>query len=93
MQTRVNAETRQSAANGLASALAGDEKVSDWQTFSASYFPNRRRHNLEALVAYAAYRRHAPDTEPRGTARQELVGSLTGPSPLRVWEDEGGAAP
>ena len=27
----------------------------DWQAFSARYFPERRRHNFEALSAYAAY--------------------------------------
>jgi hypothetical protein len=29
----------------------------DWEAFSAMYFPGGRRHNLEALVAYAAYKR------------------------------------
>lgn len=29
----------------------------DWQTFSASSFPGRRRHDLEALIAYGVYRR------------------------------------
>jgi hypothetical protein len=27
----------------------------DWKAFSAHYFPERRRHNFEALSAYAAY--------------------------------------
>lgn len=27
----------------------------DWQTFSARYFPERRRHDSEARSAYAAY--------------------------------------
>jgi hypothetical protein len=88
----VSAETRHSAALDLASVIGSDERISDWQTFCASYFPNRRRHDLEALVAYAAYRRHAPGTKPMETARQLSEGSLTGPSPLQVWEDEGGAA-
>ena len=29
----------------------------DWQAFSVTYFPGRRRHDLEALTAYGAYRR------------------------------------
>jgi hypothetical protein len=29
----------------------------DWEEFSARYFPGRRRHDLEALTAYSAYRR------------------------------------
>jgi hypothetical protein len=28
----------------------------DWQGFRSVYFPERRRHDLEALTAYAAYR-------------------------------------
>ena len=29
----------------------------DWLAFTAAYFPGRRRHDLEALTAYSAYRR------------------------------------
>jgi hypothetical protein len=29
----------------------------DWQEFSATHFPGRRRHDMEALTAYAAYKR------------------------------------
>jgi hypothetical protein len=32
----------------------------DWQGFLAAHFPGRQRHDLEALVAYSAYRRRAP---------------------------------
>jgi hypothetical protein len=28
----------------------------DWSAFSARFFPGRRRHDLEALRAYGAYR-------------------------------------
>jgi hypothetical protein len=28
----------------------------DWEAFSDRYFPARRRHNLEALTAYATYK-------------------------------------
>jgi hypothetical protein len=27
----------------------------DWEAFSNRYFPGRRRHNMEALTAYATY--------------------------------------
>jgi len=27
----------------------------DWEAFSTRYFPGRRRHNMEALTAYAIY--------------------------------------
>lgn len=49
----------------------------DWQHFSHAYFPARRRHDLEALVAYAAYRRRSPE-ESETTS-------------LDAWESEGGA--
>jgi hypothetical protein len=29
----------------------------DWEVFSKLYFPERRRHDLEALASYAAYKR------------------------------------
>jgi hypothetical protein len=38
----------------LLSAAEAAEAL-DWQAFSARYFPERRRHNFEALSAYAAY--------------------------------------
>lgn len=49
----------------------------DWQHFSEAYFPARRRHDLEALVAYAAYKRRSPE--------ESETTSLDG------WESEGGA--
>jgi hypothetical protein len=30
----------------------------DWLSYSDAYFPGRRPHDLEAIVAYAAYRRY-----------------------------------
>jgi len=53
-------------------------KVLDWAEFSAARFPGGRRHDLGALVAYAAYRR----AEPQAAASES--------SALEVWEDEGG---
>jgi hypothetical protein len=29
----------------------------DWEAFSNRYFPGRRRHDMEALAAYATYKR------------------------------------
>ncbi len=81
---RVEAEQRRSigfetkrSANHVASAVAGSARVTDgldWQSFSAAYFPGRRRHDLEALTAYGAYRRsHEVDArssdEPPGSKR------------------------
>jgi hypothetical protein len=51
----------------------------DWKAFSARFFPERRRHDLEALHAYGAYRKGLPVGE-------------AGPSDAAVeaWEGEGG---
>jgi len=41
-----------------AGALRPEEAAEglDWELFSNRYFPGRRRHNMEALTAYAAYK-------------------------------------
>ena len=40
----------------------------DWNSFRDLYYPDSRRHNFEAIVAYGAYRRHSrphsPASEP-----------------------------
>ena len=54
------------------------DHVLDWQGFADAYYPNSRRHDLEAITAYAAYRRSGATTS-------------TGSAPLDAWEDEGGA--
>lgn len=54
----------------------------DWQAFSARCFPDARRHDLDAVAAYFAYkqvlREPAEDESP-----EEAV---------EAWEDEGGSA-
>ena len=62
----------------------------DWQAFTAAYFPGRRRHDLEAVTGYAAYKRSRdagaePCAEPAGTETGR------GATAVRNWEDEGGA--
>jgi hypothetical protein len=58
-------------------------KMLDWREFSAAYFPSRRRHDMEALIAYGAYKGvHATD-EP---ASEDVAPALD------AWEDEGGPA-
>jgi hypothetical protein len=55
----------------------------DWARFTAAYFPGRRRHDMEALTAYGAYRRSRVNHDrPSGDVQQ--TAALTG------WEDEGG---
>jgi hypothetical protein len=77
---------------GAVSAVASSAEAPDgldWQAFSATYFPGRRRHDLEALIAYGAYRRsHTVDERP---SRQEAESGVAGSTELQDWEDEGGA--
>jgi hypothetical protein len=54
------------------------DHVLDWHGFVDAYYPKSRRHDLEAITAYAAYRRPGATTP-------------AGPAPIDAWEDEGGA--
>jgi hypothetical protein len=67
-----------------ASAIDGSVEAApaglDWQAFSTRNFPRRRRHDLEALRAYGAYKERADE----GSAE---VGSM------QIWEREGGRRP
>jgi hypothetical protein len=46
--------SRAASAHDLPAAGIG-EKL-DWDAFSAQYFPGRRRHDLDAVAAYGAYK-------------------------------------
>lgn len=63
----------------------------DWKAFSEKYFPGRRRHDFEALIAYAAYRRSRGVDKPssNGADVAENGGERAA---LEAWEDEGGPA-
>lgn len=55
----------------------------DWASFTAAYYPGRRRHDLEALTAYGAYRRaRVSHDRPSGEVQRTAA--------LEVWENEGG---
>lgn len=81
-----------------ASAIASSTEVPaglDWQAFSDAYFPGRRRHDLEAITAYGAYRRSHTLAEPpsrRATRMEEAESGKAGSTELQDWEDEGGAS-
>jgi hypothetical protein len=76
----------------------------DWSAFAARFFPNRRRHDFEALAAYESYRSAleqasaaaGPLTGPvyagRGAVEaSERVGDASLSEAVLVWEWEGGA--
>jgi hypothetical protein len=52
----------------------------DWQGFSDRCFPNGKRHDLNAVVAYFAYQGFGAEP-PQNRATREAE---------QVWEDEGG---
>ncbi len=93
----MGSRTKRTVTNHAAASLAGTAHIPhglDWQTFSAAYFPERRRHDLEALTAYGAYARsHSgaalSSDEP---VRIETGQGAAGAHALGNWEDEGGAA-
>lgn len=93
----IDFETRRPMTNHVGSALASSAHTRaglDWQTFCAAYFPGRRRHDLEALTAYCAYRSAQEiDTQSAdGLALIEVERGRPGSTALENWEDEGGAA-
>jgi hypothetical protein len=53
----------------------------DWEAFSTRCFPGSRRHNLEAVAAYGAYKRLPQELDEGGVTSNAVD----------VWEDEGGA--
>jgi hypothetical protein len=82
-------ETDQRPRHGTSAIASATELVPllDWQAFCAAHFPGGRRHNLEAVVAYGAYRksleRELAQIRTTESGRAEATA-------LRGWEDEGG---
>ena len=64
----------------------------DWQAFSAKYYPGRRRHDFEALVAYGAYRRSRAVDTPSSNGADVAENGGDERAALEAWEDEGGPA-
>jgi hypothetical protein len=60
----------------------------DWEAFSNRYFPGRRRHNMEALTAYATYTK---GREWRTTpARLSVVATEHDPAAVELESEEVG---
>jgi hypothetical protein len=56
------------------------------------YYPDSRRHDLKAIVAYGAYKRSfgAGEQQPSGAARLKADAISTEAQEVEEWEDEGG---
>jgi hypothetical protein len=61
----------------------------DWPSFLARFFPNRQRHDSEALAAYEAYR-NALDRAASRRSAGVAVKNAVAPA-LATWESEGGS--
>jgi hypothetical protein len=63
----------------------------DWDHFRDLYYPDSRRHNLEAIVAYGDYRRTSrPQAGSEAAPLKDAISADT--DSLGEWEDEGGAS-
>jgi hypothetical protein len=66
----------------------------DWDGFRDLYYPDSRRHNLNAIVAYGAYKR-SPRAGPQPASEAAHLTTDAGSIealPVEEWEDEGGAS-
>ena len=74
------------------SSETADSDGLDWDHFRDLYYPDSRRHDFEAIVAYGEHKRTA-----RLYAGSEAAPAKnpipTDAGPLGEWEDEGGALP
>ena len=66
----------------------------DWDGFRDLYYPDSRRHNLKAIVAYGAYKSSllAGRQPASGAARPKGDVISTDALSLDEWEGEGGAS-
>jgi hypothetical protein len=81
--------TRAASAAELPASGVG-EKL-EWDAFSARYFPGRRRHDLDAVAAYGAYRQgrdwrnSGPQT--KSPRRLTLVPNESAPAAIEAESD------
>jgi hypothetical protein len=66
----------------------------DWDGFRDLYYPDSRRHNFEAIVAYGAYKK-STHAGWRANEATPIKGDASPPEALSLdkWDDEGGASP
>jgi hypothetical protein len=58
-ETRIEDERWEDEGGRVWDAAPNAEPTLDWQGFRKRFFPDGRRHDFEALLAYDAYRRRA----------------------------------
>jgi hypothetical protein len=75
--------------NEAASNELGATPSLEWEDFVAAYFPGSRRHNLEAIAAYAAYKRSHPSR--RQSPNATRLSNAEQSTSVEAWEDDGGS--
>jgi hypothetical protein len=86
-----SARKDRAGAASTAATLRAEEAAEalDWEAFSNRYFPGRRRHNIEAVTAYATYTR---GREWRTTpARLKAVATEHVPATVELTREDAGA--
>jgi hypothetical protein len=58
-ETRVEDERWEDEGGRVSDAVPNAEPTLDWQEFRKRFYPDARRHEFEAVLAYDAYRRRA----------------------------------
>ena len=93
MSLRAHRKRRREAWNlRRVSSEAADSDGLDWDHFRDLWYPDSRRHNFEAIVAYGEYKRTAGrDAGSEAATLKDAIS--TDAESLGGWEDEGGALP
>jgi hypothetical protein len=89
---RAHRKRRREAWPSRASAKTTHGDGLDWDGFRDLYYPDSRRHNLEAIVAYGAYKKSSPVAEHMSEPAHVQGDSSADAASLDEWEDEGGAS-
>jgi hypothetical protein len=58
-ETRLEDERWEDEGGRVSDGVPNAEPTLDWQGFRTRFFPDARRHDFEAVLAYDAYRRGA----------------------------------
>jgi hypothetical protein len=98
----VQSPTKPLAEGAAQATLAADRRERDreahrdelnWDGFRDLYYPDSRRHDLKAIVAYGSYKK-SPRVGPQPASEVHPQGAAiaTEAPSLDEWEDEGGAS-
>jgi hypothetical protein len=67
-----------------------DQTDLNWQEFSSARFRGRGRHDMQALIAYGAYKRSRAVGKPTAEPVERSENAAEERTAVQAWEDEGG---